>query len=122
MAEELVPIPERCFELAVRIVKLCQYLEKHSATSRTIAKQLLRSGTSIGANVGEGQSAESRTDFAHKYSIALKEARETKYWLRLLSATETVGSEQLADITKETDEVARILGASVAKAKGARKP
>ncbi|MCA8919555.1 MAG: four helix bundle protein [Planctomycetes bacterium] len=121
MAAELVPIPERCFQLAVRIVKLCRHLETHSATARTVARQLLRSGTSIGANVEEGQSAESRPDFAHKYGIALKEARETKYWLRLLSATETVGEDKLAEITKETDEVCRILGASIAKVKNKTK-
>ena len=118
MAPELKPIPERCFELAVRVVKLCRYLDKHSPTARTIARQLLRSGTSIGANVEEGQSAESRMDFAHKYSVALKEARETHYWLRLLAASETLAMDELAAITKETDEGCKILGASVAKAKG----
>ncbi|MCB9894977.1 MAG: four helix bundle protein [Planctomycetes bacterium] len=122
MANELNPIPERCFELAVRVVKLCRHLEKHSSTARTIARQLLRSGTSIGANVEEGQSAESKPDFAHKYAVALKEARETKYWLRLLAATETVAENELAAITKEADEICRILGASITKVKRNSEP
>ena len=120
MVGQLKPIPDRCFELAVRIVKLCRFLDKHSPTARTIARQLLRSGTFVGANVEEGQSAESRSDFVHKYSVALKEARETHYWLRLLEATETVAADELVAITRETDEVCRILGASIAKAKGKR--
>lgn len=83
-------IPGRAFELAQRVVKLCLVLDEKPGVSRTLANQLLRSGTSIGANVEEAQAAQSDADFISKYSIACKEARETHYWLRLLSATETI--------------------------------
>jgi len=70
-------IAERTFQFAVRVVHLCQFLEKNGGTARTLSSQLLRSGTSIGSNVAESQSAQSRKDFISKLEIALKEARET---------------------------------------------
>ena len=79
-------LPERTFEFARRIVKVCQALDQTPGVSRTLAHQLLRSGSSIGANVEEGQGSQSRADFVAKYFIACKEARETHYWLRLLTA------------------------------------
>jgi four helix bundle protein len=87
-------VPERTFAFAKRIVRLCQRLDGSPGISSTLANQLLRSGTSIGANVEEGQGSQSEADFVSKYSIACKEARETPYWLRLIAATErgTIGS------------------------------
>ena len=76
---------ERTFQFALEIVNLCRTLSKKSGVAQTMSKQLLRSGTSVGANIEEGQAAQSRADFVSKYSIARKEARETHYWLRLLS-------------------------------------
>ncbi len=70
---------ERTFQFAVRIVKLCQQLDRKPGAGRIIAGQLLRSGTSIGANVEEAQAGQSRADFISKYSIARKEAGETHY-------------------------------------------
>lgn len=70
-------IPTRAFAFALRIIKLCKHLDAQPGVSRTLANQLLRSGTSIGANVEEGQAAQTRADFLCKYSIALKEARES---------------------------------------------
>ena len=64
---------------------LCRFLAEKPGVSRTLGNQLLRSGTSIGANVEEGQPAQSEADFVSKYSITCKEARETHYWLRLLT-------------------------------------
>ena len=81
-------ISERAFEFAVRVVKLCQKLDEQPGVSRTLANQLLRSGTSIGANLEESKGGQSRADFLSKVSISLKEARETNYWLRLLIATD----------------------------------
>ncbi|MEE2001492.1 four helix bundle protein [Alkalimonas sp. MEB108] len=74
------------FDFAVRVVKLQQFLVKEHK-EYVLSKQLLRSGTSIGANVNEAQSGQSKADFIAKMSIASKEARETKYWLELLSET-----------------------------------
>ena len=109
MNSEKKDITERSFEFAVRVVRLCRFLEKQDRVSRTLANQLLRSGTSVGANIEEAQAGQSKADFTAKVSIARKEARETLYWLRLLKATEIVESDKLNDITKEADELVRIL-------------
>ena len=102
-------ITDRTFEYAIRIIRLCQYLEKQDRVSRTLANQLLRSGTSIGANTEEAQAGQSKADFIAKMSIARKESRETLYWLRLLKATELVGGKMISEIIKESDEIVRIL-------------
>jgi len=100
---------ERTFQFAVRIVKLCRQLHRKSGAERTIGNQLLRSGTSIGANVEEGQAGQSRADFVSKYSIARKEARETHYWPRLLVASEIFSSQKLASLLSECNELIAIL-------------
>jgi len=79
--------------------------------------QLLRSGTSIGANVEEAQAGQSRADFLSKYSISLKEARETIYWLRLIEASGTFDGEKLLPLKREADEIARIIGAIIVRTK-----
>jgi four helix bundle protein len=84
-------------------------------------KQIVRSGTSIGANIEEGQAAESKADFRHKYSIALKEARETRYWLALLDATNMAPKERTADLRKEVDELSRIIGKIIVNSKKTNK-
>ena len=111
-------IPDRTFQFAVGIVKLCQHLEEAGGVARTIGKQLLRSGTSIGANVQEGQAGQSKADFISKNYIALKEARETLYWLKLLAATEILPENRLTPIAQEAQEITRILGATIVKTKG----
>ena len=108
MSAEL-QIVERTFEFAVRIVRLCRFLESQDRVSRTLANQLLRAGTSIGANIEEAQAGQSKADFTAKMAIARKEARETLYWLKLLKAAEVMGAEKLNDITREADELVRIL-------------
>lgn len=112
MSAEL-KITERTFNFAVRVVKLCKFLERQDRVSRTLANQLLRSGTSIGANVEEAQAGQSKADFIAKMSIARKEARETHYWLRLLKESEIVPESQLSEIVQEADEIIRILTAIV---------
>ena len=93
-------IETKSFLFAVRITKLCRYLQEEKK-EYILSKQLLRSGTSIGANIAESQQAQSRADFISKLSIALKEAVETNYWLRLLHAsdylTESVFSSMITD-------------------------
>jgi four helix bundle protein len=112
-------LPARTFEFAKRIVKLCQVLDNNPGVGRTLGRQLIRSGTSIGANVEEGQASQSRADFCSKYSIACKEARETHYWLRLIAETKILKSEQLAPIIQECNELIAILTSIVKKT---RKP
>ena len=108
-------ICERTFEFAINIVKLSQELDQIPGTTRTLTRQLLRSGTSIGANIEEGQGAQSRADFISKYSIARKEARETLYWLRLFVATGIVTEEKAAGLIKEVDELLAILTSIIKK-------
>ncbi|KAB8334221.1 four helix bundle protein [Scytonema tolypothrichoides VB-61278] len=111
------PITDRTFEFAVRIVKLCQVLNENSGVGQTLSKQLIKSGTSIGANVEESQSAQSTADFINKLEIALKEAKETRYWLRLLIATELMPESRLLSILGEINEIIRIIAAIVVKTK-----
>ena len=108
-------LPQRTFEFARRVVKVCQLLDQVPGVSRTLAHQLLRSASSVGANVEEGQASQSRADFISKYSIACKEARETHYWLRLLSASEVVRESKLRDLTSEANELVAILTTIVKK-------
>jgi four helix bundle protein len=95
--------------LRKRIVRLCRDLDGLPGTPRTLANQLLRSGTSIGANVEEGQASQSQADFVSKYSIACKEARETHYWLRLISATVLPDAARLKPHIDECNEIIAIL-------------
>jgi four helix bundle protein len=110
-------LPERTMRFAVRIVKLCKTLDKQDPTSRTLARQLLRSGTSVGANVEEAVAGQSKPDFISKQNIALKEARETHYWLRLLVASELVPAVKLEDLLQEANELVAILTTIVRNAK-----
>ncbi|MBX3175950.1 MAG: four helix bundle protein [Candidatus Hydrogenedentes bacterium] len=106
-------ITTRTFNFAVRVVELATFLDSKPGVSGTLAKQLLRAGTSIGANVEEAQGSQSRADFLSKMSIALKEARETLYWLRLLQAAHLCSEKQLAEMTAEANEIVSILVAIV---------
>jgi len=108
-------IPERTFQFAQRIVKLCLVLDATPGVSRILASQLLRSGTSIGANVEEGQASQSEADFVSKYSIACKEARETHYWLRLLAACDVMPPARLTELEAECNELIAILTAIIKK-------
>lgn len=110
-------IRERTFDFALRIVKLCQQLDDQPGVARTLGWQLLRSGTSIGANVEEAQAGQSKPDFISKNAIALKEARETIYWLRLLAASKIVPMERLVELQNEASELAKIIGAIIVSAK-----
>ena len=103
-------VADKSFEFAVRIVNLCKHL-RYKKKEFVLSKQLLRSGTSIGANVHEGRRAQSRADFLAKMSIALKEANETYYWLKLLYRTEYLSREEYLSMYADIDEILRILTA-----------
>ena len=103
-------VAEKSFEFAVRTVKIYRYLVK-SKKEFVLSKQLLRSGTSIGANVSEAQRGQSKADFHAKMTIALKEANETLYWIRLLHRTDYLTKTQYDSIYKDIDELLRILTA-----------
>lgn len=101
-------IKQKSFDFAIRIVKLYQYLSE-SKKEFVISKQLLRSGTSIGANIREAEQAESKNDFIHKLSISLKEANETIYWLELLVATKYITTKQYESINIDALELKKLL-------------
>jgi len=97
---------------------LCNELNKTPGAMWVLSKQLLRSGTSIGANIEEGQAAQSRADFVSKYSIARKEARETIYWLRLIVASQINSHPETPRLIAEAEEIVKILTAIIKNAKG----
>ena len=103
---------QKSFLFAVRIVKLSKYLnaDKHEYV---LSKQLLRAGTSIGANISEAEQAQSRADFISKMNIALKEAAETNYWLRLLHATDHLTESEFFSIYNDCKELEKMLTAIV---------
>ena len=84
MMQPAKDIDKRTFDFAVRIIKLYQHLDRKPGVGRILGQQILRAGTSMGANIEEAQAGQSRADFISKNAIALKESRETSYWLRLL--------------------------------------
>lgn len=99
----------KSFDFALRIIKLVKYLRKEH-DEFIMSKQIMRSGTSIGANMEEASGAQSRKDFHTKISIAYKEARETKYWLRLLQASNYLPENAADSILDDCDEILKIIG------------
>ena len=112
-------IEDKTFKFAIRVVKLYQYLVNEKC-EYIMSKQLLRSGTSIGANVSESQRGQSNLDFYSKISIALKEANETFYWIRLLHATEYLDQKEYLSLHADINEIISILVA-ISKSKDKKK-
>ncbi|GAB3536380.1 four helix bundle protein [Pontibacter brevis] len=110
MADSIVA--QKSFQFAIRIVKLYMYL-KNQRQEFILAKQLVRSGTSIGANTEEAVAAQSKADFIHKLQIALKEARETNYWLRLLHAAELIETTAFESIQGDCIELQKMLSSII---------
>ena len=105
-------VVDKSMEFAIRIVNLYKYLQSEKRET-VMSKQLLRSGTSIGANAREAIYGQSRGDFLSKMSIALKEASETEYWLELLSKTEYLNEQEYESIRADCSELAKLLTAIV---------
>ena len=99
----------KSFDFAVRVVNLCRYLVDEKKEF-VLSKQLLRSGTSIGANVEEAIGGQSRSDFLAKLSIAYKEARESLYWIELLNKTEFLSDKESVSIKNDIEEILKIIG------------
>ena len=102
---------EKSFAFALRIVRLYQHLSEKKK-GFVLSKQILRAGTSIGANLEESRGAQSSSDFQSKVSIAYKEARETSYWLRLLYGAKYLTERQFNSLHTDCEELIRILGAT----------
>ena len=103
---------EKSFSFALRVVKLYKHLlTEHK--EYVLSKQVLRSGTSIGANIEEAKHAQSKLDFIHKLSIAQKEASETNYWIRLLYKSEFLNEKLAISLINDCDEIQRMLTSSI---------
>jgi len=112
-------IIERSYKFALSIIQLVDTLPKNR-TSDVIGRQLLKSGTSIGANVEEAQSGYSKSDFTNKMNIAQKEARESNYWLRLSRDSKQVREDTITSVLQESEALSRILFSIVKTSKGKR--
>ena len=105
-------LADKSMDFSIRIINLYKHLCK-TKMEYVLSKQLLRSGTSIGANIREARFAQSKIDFIHKMSIALKEANETLYWLELLNKTEYLNVTEFNNLYNDCDELLRMLHATV---------
>lgn len=111
------PIVDKSFLFASRILKLYLIKVREEYHLKDILNHLLKSGTSIGANVSESQEASSKKDFQNKLSIALKEARETEYWLKLLTGSLIINEKEFNSLYKDCDELIRLLISIIKKLK-----
>lgn len=109
-------IKQKTFEFGKRIVKLGKYLED-SCKEFVLSKQIKRSGTAPGALVREAEHAESKKDFIHKMSIALKEANETEYWLHMIKEGDYISGKEFESMQEDSEEIIRILAAIVKSSK-----
>lgn len=112
-------IREKSFAFALRTVKLCRYLQE-SQREYVLSKQLMRSGTAIGALVREAEQGESRPDFIHKLSIALKEANETDYWIELLFQSGLIERKGYDSLQPEILELIKLLTSIIKSSKAKR--
>lgn len=113
-------LKNKSFEFAVRIIKLCRYLQKEK-NEYVLNKQLLRAGTAIGALINEAEFAQSKADFISKMSIALKEANETMYWLKLLYSCEILDEKLSYSLQSDCQQIIALLVASIKTCKKAQK-
>jgi four helix bundle protein len=114
-------IAGKTYRFSIRIVKMHLHLCKSQQNVITISKQLLRSGTSVGANVEEAIGGQSERDFSAKMSIAYKEARETKYWLRLLRDSGIIDTKTSTSFLFDIEEIIKILGSIIKTVKSKQK-
>lgn len=105
-------IADRLVQFSVRIIRLAHSL-RNNTVNRHISNQLLRFGTSAGANYEEARGAESTLDFIHKLKVVLKELRESIYWVKVIEQAKIIPSERLRDILQESEELSNIIGRSI---------
>ena len=110
---------DKAFLFAVRVVNLYKYLCSEKK-EYVLSKQLLRSGTSIGANISEAQDAQSRNDFISKLSISLKEAKESRYWIDLLKETDFLTKQEAGSLLEDLTEVIKLLTSIIKSTKQAK--
>jgi len=114
-------IENKSFDFAVRVIRLYKYLREEKREF-ILSKQVLRSGTSIGANISEGLQGISKNDFIAKFSIALQEAQETSYWLRLLKESDYLKEEEFNSLHSELIDLIKILTSILKTSRGRIEP
>jgi four helix bundle protein len=119
MNEKSDQLSERLLDFAVEVIKITDELPK-TVTGSHVGGQLVRAGTSCGSNYEEACGAESRSDFAHKMSIVLKELKESRFWLRLISRTEMLSSNRTEPVLDECQQLCAIVAKSILTAKRRR--
>lgn len=119
MTNKATQLSERLLDFGVTIIKIC--VKPHSnPTGRHLGKQLLRSGTSVGANYEEARGAESKADFLHKLQIVLKEIRESMYWLKLAERSKILSTKLSNEAIDEAEQISAIIGQSIVTVKRKR--
>ncbi|HIE12255.1 MAG TPA: four helix bundle protein [Desulfotomaculum sp.] len=116
MEDKATQISDRLLDYGATVIKICVKINK-TAVGRHIGNQLLRAGTSVGANYEEACGAQSKADFIHKLQIALKEVRESLYWLKLIQRSNILEGEEIKKAINETQQVSAIIGRSIITAK-----
>src|SRR3989338_5745410 len=116
-----IELKHRAYFYALNVIKFLDRLSKNDFSTEIIAKQLLRSATSIGANIIEAQAGSTRKDFTNFFGHALKSANESKFWIGLLRDSKKADYEQVGKLLQETFELANILGSSILTLKGKKK-
>jgi len=106
------PLKDKSYQFAIRIVKLSQYLQRDKKEF-VLSKQVLRSGTAVGALIREAEFGQSKADFTNKMSISLKEANETEYWLSLLNDTDFISENQFVNLQSDCKELIAMLVSTV---------
>ena len=106
------PLKDKSYQFAIRVVKLSQFLQKDKKEF-VLSKQVLRSGTAVGALIREAEFGQSKADFTNKMSIALKEANETEYWFSLLMDTEFISEDQFVSLQSDCKELIAMLVSTV---------
>lgn len=109
-------LKDKSYAFAIKVVKVCQYLN-NSKKEYVISKQLLRSGTSVGALIREAEFGQSKKDFISKMSISLKEANETDYWITILKDTDYISTDEYKILKNDIEEILRMLVSSIKTAK-----
>lgn len=115
-----IELKHRAYIYALDVIKFIDSLDKSDFTAQIIAKQLLRSATSIGANIIEAQAGSTKKDFTNFFSYALKSANESKFWLGLLRDSKKAEKTRVGNLLQETTEISNILGSSIITLKGKR--
>ncbi len=117
MVNKPFDICERTSQFSVRIVNLCSLLSETPRAARELSKQQIRSGNSIGANLEESKAAQSNADFIHKLEVALKKARETRYWIKLIVTSNLVSENRLLLLLNEINELMNIIATMIVKSR-----